>query len=55
MTRWLILSLIVAQLMGCDHAPASYEETQRGICKAKGGALVETYSEFSKASGFQCL
>jgi hypothetical protein len=54
MTRWLLISMIAAQLMGCE-APQSYADTQRGICKAEHKTLVETYSAFSKGTGYTCL
>lgn len=52
MTRWLIISLLAAQLMGCAQ---SYEATQRGICRVEHKTPTETYSEFSKGTGYVCL
>lgn len=52
MMRWVLISMIAAQLMGCG---ASYEDRQRGICHAEHKEIVPVYDEFSKAGGPQCL
>lgn len=52
MTRWLIISMIAMQLMGCG---PSYEETKRGICHAEHKEIVPVFDDYSKGSGYECL
>lgn len=52
MMRWLLISMVAAQLLGCG---PSYHDTQAGICHAEQKTLVDTYDEFSRSRGYACL
>lgn len=53
MTRWLIISMIAAQLMGCTE-PA-YKDAVAAKCRAENKTLADTYSDFAKSKGWSCL